>query len=186
MEETSDTKHEFRHGRIIDTTWETDGHEDIAAHLFFGLKSQLKGRPYRPVTSNVRIRIGGSNHYNYPDLTVHPLPALFDRPGRRSTITNPKVIFEVTSPTTVHDDRSEKLYDYISIETLQEYIIVAQDRARVDTFYRQIDGIWAIGPSSEGMEASLNLRSLDITIPLADIYAGVELPKQLPEAPKTT
>jgi Uma2 family endonuclease len=186
MEETSDTKHEFRLGRIINRCWETDAHDDIAAHLFFNLKLQLKGRPYRPVTSNVRIRAGGSDHYSYPDLMVHPLPAVFDPPGRRSTITNPMVIFEVTTPATERDDRSEKLYDYISIESLREYILIDQDRARVDTFYRQVDGIWAIGPSSDGLAASLKLRSLDITIPLADIYAGVELPQTPPEPPRPT
>jgi Uma2 family endonuclease len=78
-------------------------------------------------------------------------PPIFDPPDKQTTITNPQVIIEVSSPSTLADDRKDKFYDYISIESLKEYILVAQDEARVDTFYRHTDGIWAIGPSAVGI-----------------------------------
>ncbi len=161
-------------------------HAEIAANLISELKARFKGGPCKALGSDLRVRITDTINYCYPDVTVVCGPPAFDPPDKRITITNPQVIFEVSSASTFYDDRRAKFYDYISIDSLQEYILVDQDRARVDTFYRHPDGIWAIGPSSDGLAASLKLRSLDITIPLADIYAGVELPQTPPEPAKST
>jgi len=151
MEEASETKHEFRDGRIIDVAGGTFAHGDIAANLIFQLKNQFKGNTCKAVGSDVRVRITRTPHYCYPDVTVICEPPIFDPPDKQTTITNPQVIIEVSSPSTLADDRKDKFYDYISIESLKEYILVAQDEARVDTFYRHTDGIWAIGPSAVGI-----------------------------------
>ena len=53
---------------------------------------------------------------------------------------------------------------------------MAQARPRVETFYRQPDGVWAIGPAFEGLDASVPFPSLGVAVPLAEIYAGIEFP----------
>jgi Uma2 family endonuclease len=93
-----------------------------------------------------------------------------------TTITNPQVVIKVGSPSTEARDICEKFDDYRQIPSLQEYFRVSQDRARVQSFYRQSDGVWALGPSYTNLNQSVKFRSLGVEIPLVDIYAGVELP----------
>jgi hypothetical protein len=61
------------------------------------------------------------------------------------------------------------------IETLMEYVLVSPDRHWVNTFYRQIDGGWAIGPSAGQLDQSIFFRSVNIDLPLSEIYFGVAL-----------
>jgi Uma2 family endonuclease len=183
MEEASQTKHEFRHGRIIDMAGGTMNHALIAGNIGGELRNRLKGKPCKTLGSDMRVRITGTPHYCYPDVTVVCGQPVFDPPDRQLTLINPQVVIEVISPSTAADDRADKFYDYIRIESLMEYFIVSHDRMRVDTFYRQKDGIWAIGPSFEGDNTIVKFRSLDIAIPMSEIYAGVEFPKSpTPEA----
>ena len=191
FEEASDTKHEFRNGQIIPFGgWERDPygrivgmaggtaeHSDIAGNVLAELKGRLKGTPCRVNNSELRVRVSRAGRYCYPDVIVTCEPRVYDPPDRRVTLVNPQVVIEVLSPSTADDDRGDKFRDYISIDSLQEYVLVAQDRPRVETFYRQPDnGVWAIGPAYEGLEATVAFRSLNATVPLADLYAGVELP----------
>ncbi len=54
---------------------------------------------------------------------------------------------------------------------------MAQNRPRVETFYRQpAGGTWAIGPAYDGLDAAVAFQSLGVIVPLADVYAGVDLP----------
>ena len=175
MEEESEFRHEFRDGRIIDMAGGTFDHSLIALNIGAELRNRLKDKPCKALGSDLRVLIPGKSHYSYPDVTVVCGTPLFDPPDRTHTLTNPQVILEVTSPSTAADDRADKFYDYMRIESLREYLLVAQDRMRVDSFYRQVDGIWAIGPSVEGPDASIAFRSLGFPIPLAEIYAGVVL-----------
>jgi Uma2 family endonuclease len=176
MEEQSAARHEFRHGQIIDTAGGTLEHGRIAAGLIREIGNRLKGKPCYPVGSDVRVKITGKPHYCYPDVTIVCGPVIFDPPDKRTTIVNPQVVIEVTSPSTAEDDRADKFYDYMRIDSLKEYLLVSQEKMRVDTFYRQDDRIWAIEPSFEGKETSVRFRSLGITVPLIDIYSEVELP----------
>lgn len=81
--------------------------------------------------------------------------------------TNPTVIFEVLSPNTESYDRGEKREHYQKIESLRDYVIVAQDRPYAEQWTRTGDG-WThrvIGPGDE-----IVLESLGGSIPLADLY----------------
>jgi Uma2 family endonuclease len=88
----------------------------------------------------------------------------------------------VVSPSTEADDRGKKFNDYRRLDSLQEYFLVAQDRLSVETFYRQADGMWVIGPTLIEADRRLHFRSLSVDIALADIYAGVEFPPEPPAA----
>ena len=88
---------------------------------------------------------------------------------------NPTLIVEVLSPSSEGDDRGEKFDRYRGIESLREYVLVSQTTARVETFLRQQDGDWLYHPTV-GLESAARLRSIDVELPLAEVYAGVELP----------
>lgn len=183
MEEASDIRHELHDGIAVGMAGGTADHNSVAINLIAGIKSRLE-RKCRVHSSDMRVRVGRSMNYYYPDVIVVCAKSQFDPPDRRITLTNPQVIFEITSKSTEAFDRGEKFFNYMSIQSLQEYILVDQERARIDTFYRQTDGVWAIGHSVEGLDGIITLRSLGIDLSANDIYADVEFPPP-PAAPQT-
>ena len=182
MEEAAETKHEFWYGQIIDMVGATTDHVRIATRLSRHIGNRLEGTPCESLSSDLRVRINESGNYCYPDVTVVCGPIKYAHPTRRTTIVNPQVIIEVASPSTAARDRGEKFDDYREIESLREYILVSQDQLRVQTFYRQSDGVWAFGPSYSDLNQAVKFRSLGIEIPLKEIYAGIQLPP--PTLPK--
>jgi len=176
MEEAAETRHEFWNGTIIDMAGSTTEHAAIATNLIVELGSRLKGKPCKPYGSDLRVRVDETGNYCYPDVTVICGPIEYARPDRRTVITNPQVVVEVASPSTEARDIGEKFDDYRQIPSLQEYFMVSQDRPRVQSFYRQSDGVWAFGPSYVAMNQAVKFRTLGFEIPMTEIYAGVEFP----------
>jgi hypothetical protein len=60
-------------------------------------------------------------------------------------------------------------------------VLISSVRMQVESFYKQPDGVWAIGPTLTRIDSAVRLRSLEIDLPLADIYAQVVLPAVLPQ-----
>ena len=85
---------------------------------------------------------------------------------------NPTIIAEVLSPGTEAYDRGEKFDAYKTISTLQQYVLVAQDRPRVEVFTRQQDG-WFLR-TWDGLEAHPELSSVNVTVPLSEIFDGAD------------
>ena len=93
---------------------------------------------------------------------------------------NPILIGEVLSTESEVDDRGDKFAAYRSIESLREYVLVSQDAARVETYLRYTDGAW-IYRSVSGLNARVRLQSLEITLPLAELFAGITFPPPPPQ-----
>jgi Uma2 family endonuclease len=176
MEEAAETKHEFWHGTIIDMAGSTGEHSAIATNLTTELSNRLKGKPCRAYNSDLRVRIDEFGHYCYPDAMVVCGPLQYALANRHTTIINPQVVIEVASPSSESRDLGEKFDDYREIPSLLEYFVVSQDRVRVQSFYRQSDGVWAFGPSYVALNQAVKFRTLGCEIPLTEIYAGVEFP----------
>jgi Uma2 family endonuclease len=183
MEEAAPTKHEFRNGEIIDMAGGSYWRGVIAANMIGRLLLRLDGKPCRPVGGDVSVRIPLRGHYCYPDVTIVCGQPVFDPPDRERTISNPQIIMEVSSPSTESADRKVKFSDYRTLQSLEEYFLVSQEKPEIESFYRQPDGIWAIGPTFSGMDQMMKFRSLGIEIPLPEVYAGVEFPKIEPLMP---
>ena len=176
IEELADARHEFREGQIVAMAGDTYEHGIIANNLAGELRARLKGTPCQPLGSDVRVRIPEDGHYFYPDAMIVCGPPVFDPPDRRTAVSNPQVVIEVSSPSTEMDDRRETFRDYRRLNSLQEYILVSQDRPMVETFYRHPNGIWAIGPTYADLRQAVKFRTLEIEIPMREIYAGVTFP----------
>jgi Uma2 family endonuclease len=186
MEEAAETKHEFWNGTIIDMAGATTAHVRICTNLIIGLGNRLDGKPCAPYGSDLRVRVKETGNYCYPDVTVICGPPEYAHPNRLTTVINPQVVLEVASPSTETRDREEKFDDYRLIPSLQEYFLVSQDRSRVQSFYRQDNGVWAFGPSYTESSQSVKFRSLGIEIPVADIYASVQFPPTPPKPVEET
>lgn len=178
IERDSATKNEFRDGEIIDMSGGSLEHSLIIANTIGELRNRLKGSPCRVYDSNLRVRIARKVRYAYPDATVICDGAQFDPDDpSRGTVINPRLVVEVLSPSTELYDRGDKFRRYLEVESLQEYIMIAQDEPRVETLFRQRDGTWLIAAATD-LQSSARLRSLDLELPLAEVYAGVSFPEQ--------
>jgi Uma2 family endonuclease len=174
QEEQASQRHEFHEGEILAMAGGTYRHSAIVANLLRSLGNRLDGKPCRPLDSNMRVRIPTRAIYLYPDVTVVCGPPQFDADDpKQTTLTNPRLVVEVLSETTESYDRGQKFEFYRDIPSLTEYVLVSQDQASVETFFRQEDGGWAFHPW-KGLAAVAALRSLAINLPLAEVYAAVE------------
>jgi Uma2 family endonuclease len=149
-------------------------HSLIGANLIRAVGNRLDQGKCRIYSSDLRVRIPRKALYTFPDAAVVCGQADFERhPTAGSTLTNPRVIFEVLSPSTELYDRGDKFALYREIPTLVEYVLVSQSHPRIETYFRQDDGGWTFGPY-DGLERSVNLLSLGIDLPLAEVYEGIE------------
>src|SRR2546423_1270394 len=106
FERTARERHEYRDGQIIAMAGGSYHHSLILSNLIGELHAALKGKPCRVLESNLRVRIQGTPLYMYPDATIicgkreiDPNDELLE------TVTNPRTIIEVLSPTTEAYDR---------------------------------------------------------------------------------
>jgi Uma2 family endonuclease len=186
FEEAAKTKHEYRHGRIFDMAGGTADHAAIAMNTGAAITNRLGDKPCRVYGSDLRVRINESGHYCYPDLTIACGPLDFAWPDRRTTIVNPQLVIEVTSSSTEAYDRGDKFNDYRRLPSLTEYVLVSQERRQVETFHRQDDGTWVIGPTFTQPDQVVALRVLGIELPLREIYRGIEFPPQEDQPAETS
>jgi Uma2 family endonuclease len=98
-----------------------------------------------------------------------------DRDPTGKTALNPRLIVEVLSPTTEAYDRGAKFTRYMDAQSLQEYVIVSQHQPRVEVFFRQPGVSWLLTPYV-GLEAAAKLHSLEIDLPLSEVYLSVVFP----------
>jgi Uma2 family endonuclease len=172
----SDEKHEYYSGEIVSMAGGTPAHALIAGNIISAINKRLKGDRCRVYTSDLRVRIPNHPTYVYPDVTVVCGPLEFDpRDKRKMSIINPKLLFEVFSASSYPRDWGQKPLRYTSIPSVEEYVMVTQSEAETFSIYRTSGGTWGFAPL-DGLDVTLRVQSLDIEIPLAEIYAGVEFP----------
>ncbi len=178
----SQEKLEYHEGRILAMAGGTDIHSLISANAIREIGNRLKGTRCRAYDANLRIKFAKSVRYVYPDASVICGPVEHDSadPGKH-TATNPKLVVEVLSDSSQSYDRGLKMRNYLDIPSLQEYVLIAQKIPWIEAYARQADGSWSFRFAG-GLEASIELRSIGVRLPLAEVYAGVEFPPDMDEA----
>ncbi|HVF44693.1 MAG TPA: Uma2 family endonuclease [Pyrinomonadaceae bacterium] len=172
LERHTETRHEFLDGTVYAMSGASRAHSHICYNLAGITHRQLSGTSCTGYSSDMKVRSGDATLYAYPDLTIFcGEPLVQDDHG--DVLLNPVVIFEVLSRSTEAYDRGEKFERYKTIETLTDYVLVSQDRARLEHFSRRPDGTWSPSEVS-GLDASLDLASINCRLPLAEVYDRVE------------
>ena len=166
VEEDSGIKHEFLAGRVWAMAGGSPDHAGIAANIMRLLGNQLVGRPCRVFTSDLRIGVQTTELVTYPDVSVvcgqlerDPI----DRTGH--TITNPKVLVEVLSPSTAEYDRGEKVRHYQLIPSLEAIVLVDHETHRVELLQR-VGAEWMRTESTD----QIMIDSIGCTLSIAEIY----------------
>ena len=181
-EQTQDERHEFHDGEVLAMSGASHDHGCVAANCIGELHQRLKGRPCRISDGATRVRQLQARRYVYPDLSIVCEQPQYDTTNpRRLTLLNPLLVLEVLSPSTEAYDRGDKFQYYRQIPSLREYVLVAQDRANVEVFSLNDGGLWAIA-AYVGLDAVAKLRSIEVDLPLAEVYANVPLPTPAEDA----
>lgn len=184
--EQLDRKYELVNGRLVDyrmMAGTSEWHALIAANMTGELRNRLKGMPCRVFSGDLILRVPKTPNYRFGDLVVicGPIERDPDDTYQNKAILNPKLIVEIISPSTKMMDQTVKFDDYVRIDSLEEYVIVEQNRMWIQTATRQKDGTWLTAFFSDPAGAVI-FKSLRVELPLAEIYAGVEFP--VPSAEK--
>lgn len=180
-EEVAEEKHEFYRGEIFLMSGGSPRHNTIIVNTITALHNQLRGKSCRPFPSDQRIAVKNYPLHTYPDVSVICGKLVLDAVDKQA-VTNPHTLFEVLSPSTESYDRGQKFEFYRSLPSLQEYILVSQDRPSVDRFVRQQNGQWLLF-DYHGLEAVIPLPGIGCELRLADIYEGVEFGESKTELP---
>jgi Uma2 family endonuclease len=171
IERAAEFKSEFFAGEMFAMAGGTARHSLIAANLIRELGNRLGSGRCAAYNADLRLKVEATGLLTYPDLSVICDPLRFAA-GTDDTVVNPTVLVEVLSDSTEAYDRGKKFEHYRQIPTLREYLLVSQREPRIEQFIRQPDGLWRLQEAS-GLDASLKLPSLKITISLAQVFAKV-------------
>jgi Uma2 family endonuclease len=166
-----ESKHEFVEGRVFSFAGGTIEDAAIARTILSALDTKLRGSPCRAYGSDVMVATDRSSRYADVVVTCDER----DHAPKTTTLRYPKLIVEVLSDSTAAADRGDKLDEYRSIETLEEYILVDSRKRWAET-YRRIGDEWTVSlPVTAGR---LRLGSVDFTLDLDEIYenSGVSAP----------
>jgi Uma2 family endonuclease len=180
---TSDERFEYFDGEIVSMAAGKIAHGRIAANLIYSLRQKFGDRPCEAFGGDVAVKTVRAFPFRLPDVSVVCGEPVIEEMQGIEMLLNPLMIVEVLSPSTAAYDREDKFFIYRAIESFKEYLLVAQERAQVTRYVRQADGQW-LRADIIGLENSVHLTSLNVTLPLAEIYLGVSFPD--PPAPAVT
>jgi Uma2 family endonuclease len=162
-------RYELKNGEIVVHAGSTIRHARLSAKFVVALANRLDADAWAVATSDAAIQIG--EDIRYPDVVVERLVNDGSTPSTRT----PTLLIEVLSPSSVGRDMREKLAEYVSLPSLEAYIVASQDEPIV--------WVWQRGETSRefpaepteiaGREREITLDALGIALPLAEIYRGL-------------
>jgi Uma2 family endonuclease len=182
LERQAQHKSEYVNGRIYAMTGASRAHNLIVGNLVRELGTQLRGRPCETYASDMRVKVNQTGLYTYPDVVVVCGEPHFED-AQVDTLLNPTAIIEVLSESTESYDRGEKFAHYRRLQSLQEYVLIAQDKVRAECYVREGDR-WILSEVAE-LDETLVLTSVGCTLRLRDVYERVDLGNPDARAPRT-
>jgi Uma2 family endonuclease len=173
-ERATEERHEYFQGEVFAKGGASFEHVQIASHLIGCLHEPLREKPCFVFLSNLRVKIRKTGAYAYPDVGVLCEQPKFDDLDQ-DTILNPRLLIEIFSPATEAFDRGKKFAHYRTIESLSEYLLVAQDQPRIEQYIRQSSGDWLLHEATD-LSDTIRLPSIECELKLAEVYERVEFP----------
>jgi Uma2 family endonuclease len=160
-------RYEFSGGRVIMMVRVTRNHSVVTTNLVAALKVRLQSGSYDVHAESFAVHI--DNSIRFPDVLVGPAQP----DGKSLRAESPILIAEVLSPGTYHLDFGDKLREYLSLPSLDTYLIISPDEPRIWVWQRT-DGAFPKEPEIiEKRDQHVGLPAQAIDIPLEDIYRGI-------------
>jgi Uma2 family endonuclease len=169
FERAQEAKHEFHDGEIFLMAGASKAHNLVAGNVFASLHRQLRGKPCSPFIGDIKIAVPSANRFFYPDVAIICGDAAFADEDIASDAT---VIVEVLSDTTEAFDRGTKFQFYQQLPSLTDYILISQHGLSVERYEKLSGSEWRY-TLLDTKEKTLSLRSVGVSLSLAEIYDGV-------------
>jgi Uma2 family endonuclease len=160
-EQDQPVRHELVDAHLNALTGSSDRHEEIALSLASALRVHLRGGPCRVYKGDLKVRV--ADDFYYPDVFVR----CGAERGDPYFKTDPVLIAEILSPGTQRHDRGDKRLAFFTLPTLSEYVLIAQDRVRVEVFRRDAGDSPRVLATLDDV---LRLESVNFAIALRDLY----------------
>jgi Uma2 family endonuclease len=178
-EEWAEFKSELIVGDIIPVAGASANHNILTGKFHARLLLALEDLNYSVFMNDMRLWLPVHNSYTYPDaIVIAGEPKFTD--DKRTALTNPCLIVEVLSNSTLEYDRTDKFRLYRSITEFEEYILVDQTAYRVEQFTKVDRHQWLL-TEWIGDDAILSLKSVAVEIALKDLYKRVSFTSSSPE-----
>jgi len=173
VEREAEHRSEYLNGEVFAMAGISRWHSIISVNLTSSLHDQLRNGVCQVHGADMRIRVNptGNYLYAYPDLSVVRGEPRFED-MQFDTLLNPKILIEVLSPSTEQFDRRTKATLYRQLPSLEEYLLIAQDRVHAEHYTRQPNGDWSRS-NRDSLNDVVELLSVGATLTLADIYHRV-------------
>lgn len=171
-EQKSDVRHELIDGIAYAMAGGSENHNLISLNLAAEFRSQLKGNGSDCKTfmsdMKVKTKLSRGKNFYYPDVMV----VVCDTQDKENQYyqTTPALIIEVLSKSTEKFDKSEKRQAYLSLDSLEEYVLIEQDKCEIIVFEKSKG--WQ--PSYYFLEDTITFNSIGVTISVEDLYYQVD------------
>lgn len=163
----SSTKYEFVNGRVYAMAGGKNAHNRLASRVLVSLGNQLGSTGCEAYNSDTKVRIKNESqtYFYYPDAMV-----VCDSNADEDTFQDrPSLIVEVISESTRRIDEGEKLDHYLTIPTLQAYVLLEQTTPAARVFSRDSGGSFK-ETIHQGGESKIPFETLNISLRLSDLY----------------
>ncbi len=169
-QESQEFRCELIDGRPVAMTGATFAHDRVVGNLRWTLKTALRaaGSPCEPFGADIGLVVTPLT-LRRPDVAVYCPP--FDEAA--ATSDRPRLIAEVLSRSTEHVDYFVKVEEFKMIDTLQTILLVSPQAVDLGVWSRDGEN-WAHRRIRD-MNDVVDLADLGITLPMQDIYEGVQL-----------
>lgn len=171
-EKISPIKHEYVAGEVYSTAGASDNHSRIVINLTTNFSVHLRDSKCEPFSNDIKVQITKDVYYfnvfYYPDVLV----SCEENPEDAHFRNLPVLIVEVTSPSTKHIDRREKLLFYQQMPSVQEYAIIDQHKINIELHRRQPNGSW-ITYYFDKEDTEIEFQSIELTLSISEIYRRV-------------
>lgn len=163
-----DAKAELVDGVILMMAGGSSRHAGIAANLISALLGRLRGSGCRPYGSDLAVRTGESS-IRFPDVSVYCRDDQRPDEPTGKLLGDPRLVFEVLSPSTASNDQITKLAEYRALPGVKGIVFVDPDneRVRIAIPGEANDANW-LPPGSD-----LALPMLGIVLPHVEIFADL-------------
>ncbi len=172
FEDASLEKHEYYKGEIFAMAGASFIHNQIVANTLSEIALHLRDKNCQVLPSDLKIQVEANSLFTYPDLSI-----LCEKPkfynDRVDTITNPAVLIEILSPSTMDYDRGGKFALYRKIASLQEYILISSTEYRFEKFVRQNDINWLLS-EVRNPDETVSIETIEFSIFLSQLYRNVD------------
>jgi Uma2 family endonuclease len=168
----SSVKHDFVRGQVFAMSGSTPEQAALTVSLSGLLSTKLRGKPCRPYSPDLRIRIQEADVGTYPDISVICGELERSTEDAHSAV-NPTLIVEVLSDSSEAYDRGDKFSYYRLLPSLKTYVLVSQRKIAIERHIRNADGSWTM--TSFGPGERIALDSIDCDLSVDDVYEGITL-----------